>query len=161
MAESRFERYVREALKEKTQERRDELEKRFNDELASINRRIDTLREIADEAIEALNKRLDAQAAKWGWNVLPDTCRLAELESFNGHAITRYDAARSKYDYGQPGTARLYLYGPVAEAQRALIKFDNAVERAATRLVVCKVDLHMRPEQFDAALDEAVRKLLK
>ena len=47
------------------------------------------------------------------------------------------------------------------EQKDALDAFDAAVETAATRLVVVKMDLGMKADAFDKAMADAVAKLLK
>ena len=159
MAESRFERYVKAQVHELTKAKRDELEKRVEQERAKIDTQIAALREIAEEGLKGLNARLDAQAKKFGWHVKAGEDPLVEANNFDGECHDRYKELRTSYDYDTHKS--LYQSGPVHDAEQDLAKFDEAVEKAATRLVVLKMDLGMKADAFDAAVAEAVEKLLK
>ncbi len=162
MATARFESYVRETLADGVKERRAALKKAFDDEKAKIEAKLAALKEVADAAVEAANAKIDAMARKWGWTVRegsdpalkPDRC-------FGSSCSTRYDEARTEYERGGNWSEYSYVCGKVREAQLALREFDAAVEKAARRLVVCKMDLHMKPEAFDKMMADAIAKLLK
>ena len=159
MGESRFERYVRATLCEKTQAHRDGLKAKFDAEKAKIDAKIAALKEIAEEGLKALNAKIDAQAKKFGWHIRKEADEVLDVgRCFSSSAQSRYEEAATEYDYGV-GTH--YVTGPVRDAEAAIKAFDEAVEKAATRLVVCKVDLKMNPQEFDAALEAAVEKLVK
>lgn len=160
MGESRFERYVRSVLREKTQAHRDALKAKFDAEKAKIDAKVDALEAIAEEGFKALNAKIDAQAKKFGWHVREDADPVLAIgrHGFSSSAQSRYEEAATEYDYG---IGSHYKTGPVREAEDAIKAFDAEVEKAAVRLVVCKVDLHMKPQEFDAALDAAVEKLVK
>jgi len=159
MGESRFERYVRSTLREKTQAHRDALKAKFDAEEAKIDAKVKALEEIAAEGLKALNAKIDAQAKKFGWHVREEADPVLDFSrGFSSSARSRYEEAATEYDYGVDSR---YVTGPVREAEDAVKAFDAEVEKAAVRLVVCKIDLHMKPQEFDAALDAAVEKLVK
>jgi hypothetical protein len=159
MAESRFERYVKAQVHELTKAKRDELEKRVEEIDAQIETQINTLREIADEGLRELNARIDAQATKFGWHVKAGSDPVVEANNFSGECHDRYRELVTEYDYDNH--RKVYMSGPAREAEQALEDFDESVEKAATRLVVLKMDLGMKADAFDAAVAEAVEKLLK
>lgn len=159
MATSRFEAYVRETLAEAVKPRRDELEKAVKDAEADIKEKVKALNRIAKKGIDALNAQLDRVATeKFGWKVDgEDPCPAVVLPNGTVNA-SRYAEADAEYNYALG--RRAYKNGPAKKASAALFGFDGAVEKAATRLVVCKMDLHMKPEAFDKAMADAVAKLL-
>lgn len=158
MGESRFERYVREQLKELTKDRRAELEKAYEYAKQAVDGKLSDLRKIADAGLKAINAKLDAAARKFGWHVDETAVPVAELTSFSSNCGKRYEEAATGYDYG---IGQYYVNGEVRKAKKALDDFDAAVEKAATRLVVVKMDLGMKAEAFDRAMAEAVAKLLR
>ena len=158
MGESRFEVYVRETLAEGVKARRDALQKAFDDEKAKIKKRIDTLKEIMDEGLKALNAKIDAQAKKWGWTVDESTNPAVEPCNFTGNCNTRFPEARTEYDYGRGSH---FVTGAVKAAEDALSDFDEKVKKAGRRLVVCKVDLHMKPQEFDKMMAGMIADLIK
>ncbi len=160
MATARFESYVRETLADGVKERRAALKKAFDDEKAKIEAKIAALEEIATEAVKAANAKIDATARKWGWTVREDSDPALHADrSFGSSCSSRFDAARTQYEYDRGEHS--YVCGKVREAQLALREFDAAVEKAARRLVVCKMDLHMKPDAFDKMMADAIAKLLK
>lgn len=162
MATARFESYVRETLADGVKERRAALKKAFDDEKAKIEAKLAALEEIATEAVKAANAKIDAQARKWGWTVREDSDPAFRSDrSFRSSCSSRFDAARTQYERGDSWSEHSYVCGKVREAQLALREFDAAVEKAARRLVVCKMDLHMKPEAFDKMMADAIAKLLK
>ena len=161
MATARFESYVRETLADGVKERRAALKKAFDDEKAKIEAKLAALEEIATEAVKAANAKIDATAKKWGWTVREDSDPAFRPDrSFRSSCSSRFDAVREEYDHSEGGRYS-YVCGKVREAQLALREFDAAVEKAARRLVVCKMDLHMKPEAFDKMMADAIAKLLK
>lgn len=159
MATARFESYVRETLADGVKERRAALKKAFDDEKAKIEAKLAALEEIATEAVKALNAKIDAAARKMGWHVNEGGDPAVELgRNFGSACGSRFVEAASEYDYPHGTT---YKNGPAKEARDALDAFDAAVEKAATRLVVVKMDLGMKADAFDKAVADAVAKLLK
>lgn len=159
MGESRFERYVRAQLKEQTAAKRAALEEACKVENARIETKVKALEEIAMEGLKALNAKIDAAARKMGWHVNEESDPAVELgRSFDSACGHRFAEAQTEYDYPRGST---YKNGPAKEARDALDAFDAAVEKAATRLVVVKMDLGMKADAFDKALADAVAKLLK
>ena len=163
MATSRFESYVRETLADGVKERRAALKKAFDDEKAKIEAKLSALEEIAKEGIQAINAKIDATARKWGWAVLEDSDPvLSPPHFFKSTCSDRFDAARTQRDYSDSwSSGSYYVCGKVREAQLALREFDAAVEKTARRLVVCKMDLHMKPDAFDKMMADAIANLLK
>ena len=159
MGESRFERYVRAQLEEQTAAKRAALEEAYRVEVARIETKVKALEEIATEGLKALNAKIDAAARKMGWHVDEKGDPVVETgRSFSSACGHRFVEAQSKYDYPHGTT---YKNGPAKEARDALDAFDAAVKKAATRLVVVKMDLGMKADAFDKALADAVAKLLK
>ena len=159
MGESRFERYVRAQLKEQTAAKRAALVEAYRVEVARIETKVKALEEIATEGLKALNAKIDAAARKMGWHVNEGSDPAVETgRSFGSACGHRFVEAQSEYDYTHGTT---YRNGPAKEARDALDAFDAAVEKAATRLVVVKMDLGMKADAFDKALADAVAKLLK
>lgn len=159
MGESRFERYVRAQLKEQTAAKRAALEEAYKVEVARIKTKVKALEEIATEGLKALNAKIDAAARKMGWHVNEGSDPAVELRRNFGSACGyRFAEAQTEYDYSRGST---YKNGPAKEAEDALDAFDAAVDKAATRLVVVKMDLGMKADAFDKALADAVAKLLK
>ena len=159
MGESRFERYVRSTLREKTQAHRDALKAKFDAEKAKIDAKIKALEEIATEGLKALNAKIDAQAKKFGWHVRNGADPVLDTgRNFPGSAQSRYEEAATEYDYG---VGSHYKTGPVREAEDAVKAFDAEIEKAAVRLVVCKVDLHMKPQEFDKMMAGMIADLVK
>ena len=161
MAESRFERYVRDTLADGVKERRAALEKAFDDEKAKIEAKLAALEEIANEAAKAANAKIDATAKRWGWTIREGSDPAFQSgRGFKNAASSRFEEARTQYEPGNWGHS-VYATGKVREAQLALEAFDEAVGKAASRLVVCKMDLHMKPDAFDKMMADAIAKLLK
>lgn len=163
MAESRFDRYVRETLADETKARRDELKAAVDEAIADLDAKEKAFQEIADEACAEADRKIRALAKKWGWKTVPGTeeSRIVEPYSLrNGLSKTFADLC-TNYERVNGVYADRYVGGPVAVAQRKLAEFDEAVEKAARRLVVVKKDLGMKAEAFDKAMAEAVAKLLK
>lgn len=159
MGGSRFERYVRAQLKEQTAAKRAALEEAYKVEVARIETKVKALEEIATEGLKALNAEIDAAARKMGWHVNEESDPAVELgRSFDSACGYRFVEAQTEYDYPRGST---YKNGPAKEARDALDAFDASVEKAATRLVVVKMDLRMKADAFDKALADAVAKLLK
>lgn len=159
MATARFESYVRETLADGVKERRAALKKAFDDENARIETKVRALKEIATEGLKALNAKIDAAARKMGWHVNEGSDPAVELgRNFGSACGCRFVEAQTEYDYPHGTT---YKNGPAKEAKDALDAFDAAVEKAATRLVVVKMDLGMKADAFDKAMADAIAKLLK
>lgn len=163
MAESRFERYVRDTLADAVKERRDELKAAVEEAKVDLDAKAKAFQEIADEACAEADKKIRALAKKWGWTPVPGTekdkivipCSMkSDLSNAFTELRTEYSCYGGRYEDRHVG-------GPVAAAQKALAEFDDAVEKAARRLVVCKMDLHMKPDAFDKMMAEAIAKLLK
>lgn len=161
MAESRFDKYVRETLADGVKERRAALKKAFDDEKAKLEAKFAALKEIADEGVRATNAKIDATAKKWGWTIREDSDPVLQPgRCFGNNVGDRFEEAHMQYEPGNWDRS-VYVTGKVREAQLALAAFDAAVEKAARRLVVCKMDLHMKPDAFDKMMAEAIAKLLK
>ena len=161
MAESRFDKYVRETLADGVKERRAALKKTVDDEKAKLEAKLAALKEIADEGVRATNAKIDAAAKKWGWTIREDSDPVLRFNRcFKDNVGDRFEEAHMQYEPGNWDRS-VYVTGKVREAQLALEAFDAAVEKAARRLVVCKMDLHMKPDAFDKMMAEAIAKLLK
>ena len=163
MAESRFDRYVRDTLADAVKARRDELAAAVESAQAELGKKMDALREIADEACAEADRKIRALARKWGWKTVPgsEKEKIVETYSFPGNLGKTFAELQTEYGcYGRRYKDR-YVGGPVAAAQQALDEFDAAVEKAARRLVVVKKDLGMKAEAFDKAMADAVAKLIK
>lgn len=163
MAESRFDRYVRDTLADATKARRDELEAAVESAQAELDAKVKALREVADAACAEADKKIRALAKKWEWKTVPGSDRdtLVEACSLGSSLSNAFVELRSEYRCVNGVYADRCVDGPVAAAQRALDEFDAAVEKAARRLVVVKKDLGMKADAFDKAMADAVAKLLK
>ena len=163
MAESRFDKYVRETLADETKARRDELVAAVGKAEAELDAKTKAFREIADEACAEADRKIRALAKKWGWKPVPGSegNKIAEASRLSYNLESAFEELRTEYRCYGGHYADRYVGGPVAAAQRALADFDEAVEKAARRLVVVKKDLGMKAEAFDKAMAEAVAKLLK
>lgn len=163
MAESRFDRYVRDTLADAVKGRRDELVAAVDKAQADLDAKAKVFQEIADEACAEADKKIRALAKKWGWKPVPgsEKDKIVKPYSMRSDLSNAFDELRTEYSrYGGRYEDR-HVGGPVAAAQKALAEFDDAVEKAARRLVVVKKDLGMKAEAFDKAMAEAVAKLLK
>lgn len=163
MAESRFDQYVRETLADATKARRDELAAAVKNAEAGLDAKTKAFREIMDEACAEADRKIRALAKKWGWKTVPgrEKEQIVESSSFSGNLGKTFVELHTDYRCCGGTYRHVYTGGPVAVAQRALADFDEAVEKAARRLVVVKKDLGMKAEAFDKAMAEAVAKLLK
>lgn len=161
MAESRFDRYVRETLADAVKARRDELAAAVESAQAGLGAKAKALEEVADAACAEADRKIRALAKKWGWKAVPGSEgeQIVEPCSLSGNLEKAFVELHTEYFCGA-GRYR-HTDGAVAAAQRALDEFDAAVEKAARRLVVVKKDLGMKAEAFDKAMAEAVAKLLK
>ena len=158
---TRFEQYVRDSVADLTKARRDELQAAYEAAKAKVDGKLAALREIADEAVKAANAKIDALARKWGWHVDESGDAPVELGGcFESNCCSRYAEAKRDYVVSNGWHTPEYVCDSVASARKALEDFDAAVERAATRLVVLKKDLGMKAEAFDAAMAEAVAKIV-
>lgn len=163
MAESRFDKYVRDTLADATKERRDELVAAVESAQAELSKKVEALREIADAACAEADGKIRALARKWGWKTVPGSEKegIVETYSLEGNLAKVFRELRSKYGCYDGTYQHRRTDGTMAAAQRALGEFDAAVEKAARRLVVVKKDLGMKAEAFDRAMADAVAKLLK
>ena len=163
MAESRFDRYVRDTLADAVKARRDELVAAIESAQAELDAKVKTLEEVADAACAEADKKIRALAKKWGWKTVPGSEKKQTVEvcSLSGKLANVF--AEMYSDYGRYNGSYQYRHtdGAVAAAQRALDEFDAAVEKAARRLVVVKKDLGMKAEAFDKTMADAVARLLK
>ena len=163
MAESRFDKYVRDTLADATKARRDELAAAVESAQAELDAKVKALEEVADAACAEADRKIRLLAKKWGWKTIPGSEReqIVETCSLSGDLGKAFAELRSEYGCYNGTYQHRHTDGAVAAAQQALDEFDAAVEKAARRLVVVKKDLGMKAEAFDKAMADAVAKLLK
>lgn len=163
MAEGRFEKYVRETLADGTKARRDELAAAIERAEADLDAKEKALQEIAGEACAEADRKIRALVRRWGWTAAPgsEKTRIVEPFSLRSNLSSAFVEFKTTYERRGDVYADWHVGGPVAVAQRKLAEFDDAVEKAARRLVVVKKDLGMKAEAFDKAMAEAVAKLMK
>ena len=163
MAESRFDRYVRDTLADAVKSRRGELEAAVESAKAELDAKVEVLEKVADAACAEATRKIRALAKKWGWKTIPGSEKEQIVETCSLERNLAQAFAEFRTEYGCHGGVYGYrrTEGAVAAAQRALDEFDAAVEKAARRLVVVKKDLGMKADAFDKAMADAVAELLK
>lgn len=163
MVKNRFEEYVRDTLADETKARRDELVAAVEKAEADLDAKAKAFQEIADEAFAEADRKIRALAKKWGWKPVPgsENDKIVQTRSVRSSLSDAFVELRTEYVRCGGRCEDRYVDGPAAAAQRELAEFDEAVEKAARRLVVVKKDLGMKAEAFDKAMADAVAKLVK
>lgn len=166
MATGRFEKYVRDTIAEGVKARRDKLVKAYEDEAKKVDAKVEALRNAVKDALEDVSSLVDNMAKKWGWKV-NESCIKDQAISINdvyGFSTfdRRYDIAVKEYIVDSNRNGRhFYKNGKAGDVYRALKEFDEKVEKAANRLIVSKMDLGMKVDEFDKMIAEAIAKLMK
>ena len=133
----------------------------MDQEKAKIEAKVRALEEIADAACAEADKKIRALVKKWGWTPRSTAeTKIVEMHDLGSRLSDMYDDAHTEYTMDGRVYERRFVKGPVGEAQKALNAFDEAVAKAARRLVVLKKDLNMQADAFDEAVAKAVAKLL-
>lgn len=166
MATGRFEKYVRDTIAEGVKARRDKLVKAYEDEAKKVDAKEEALRNAVKDALEDVSSLVDNMAKKWGWKV-NESCVNSQAVSISdvygfSDLYRRYDISNKVYIVDRNRDGRhFYMNGKAGDAYRAIKEFDEEVEKAATRLVVSKMDLGMKVDEFDKLIAEAIAKLMK
>lgn len=166
MSESRFERYVRETVMDGVREKRDALNAEVKAAEADLASKMAELLSLIDEHVKKAGIEVEKRMAKFGWHteaeykgkLLDDAVhestwkskledRIDSLKRTYVHELGRYEYADKKH--------------PVREARAKLRELDERIDKAVRRLVVMKVDLKMKTDEFDKALNEKVKEIMK
>lgn len=164
MSESRFERYVRETVMDGVREKRDALVAEVKSAEAEVESVFSELESIINRHLSKAGLEIEKHIAKIGWHLV-DGCQGELLDgaisgsSWRSHLDDRIQELVRTYEYSKGG----YVYSkdhPVRTAKEALEKFNERIEKAIRRLVVMKVDLKMKTDEFDRALNDKVKEIL-
>lgn len=164
MATGRFEKYVRDTIAEGVKARRDKLVKAYEDEAKKVDAKVEALRNAVKDALEDVSSLVDNMAKRWGWKVNESCIKDQAVRTNDVYSIIdrRYDIAVKDYILDSNRNGRnFYKNGKAGDAYRAIKEFDEKVEKAATRLVVAKMDLGMKVDAFDKMIAEAIAELMK
>lgn len=166
MATGRFEKYVRDTIAEGVKARRDKLVKAYEDEAKKVDAKVEALRNAVKDALEDVSSLVDNMAKQWGWKVNKgyvnnQAVSFSDVYGFSD-LYRRYDISAKEYVTDSDRNGRyFYMNGKAGDAYLALKEFDEKVEKAANRLVVAKMDLRMKVDEFDKMIAEAIAKLMK
>lgn len=166
MATGRFEKYVRDTIAEGVKARRDKLVKAYEDEAKKVDAKVDALRNAIKDALEDVSSLVDNMAKQWGWKVNKSYAKNQAVSISDVYGSSdlgrRYDISVKEYIVDSDRDGRyFYMNGKAGDAYCALKDFDEKVEKAATRLVVSKMDLGMKVDEFDKLIAETIAKLMK
>lgn len=163
MSESRFEKYVRETVMDGVREKRDVLVAEVRSAEAEVESVFSELVAIINRHLSKAGLEIEKHIAKIGWHLVDEyqgkTLDGAISDSaWKSHLDNRIQEFVRTYDY-----CKGYVYSkdhPVRIAKEALEKFDERIGKAIRRLVVMKVDLKMKTDEFDKALNDKVKEIL-
>lgn len=158
MAKARFESYVDERVAEIAAAKRAKLKAAYDAEVAKIERQRDRYAKMVEDGIEALVRKIVAQAVS-------DGCAIGETDDAKD-AISKYAKCQMRsvigpqeeYDYDSREN-RWPKGTPVQKAQGALKAFDTLCAKEAKRITVYKMDLGMKPEAFEKMLAESAARI--
>jgi hypothetical protein len=164
MSESRFEKYVRETVMDGVREKRNALVAEVRSAEADLESKMGELIGIINTYLDKAGTELEKRLSKFGWHIdeahkgrlLKDAMNRStwksNLEDRIDSLKRTYVPSLGRYDYAEKHPAR--------EAEAKLIEFDERIDKAIRRLVVMKVDLKMKTDEFDRALNEKVKEIL-
>lgn len=159
-AKARFESYVEERMAEAAAGRRAKLKAEFDAEVAKAGKLRDKYLEMIEDGVEALVRTVVAQARRDGRDVNDAADMEKHLVLYAEGKVHAMVGLRPEYDHRSRES--LWPEGtPARRAQDALRAFDALCAREATRIVVYKKDLGMKPEAFERMLAEAAEKINK
>lgn len=158
MAKARFESYVEERVGELASAKRARLQAAYDAEVAKIEKQRDKYLKTVEDGVEALVRKVLAQAVKDGCAINDVRDMEKTLSEHVKGSVRSAVGPQMEYDYGAHKS--MWPEGsPVRKAQDALEAFDAFCEREARRIVVYKVDLGMKPEAFERMLAEVADRI--
>jgi hypothetical protein len=152
---TRFEKYVHDTISDGVKERREELVMAYEEARADAKAKKELLEDVAEKVASEAARKAEALAKKWGWT----RTRRNDVVSFVLHDEA-FEETQGRF-LDRPDGRSEYVMNAAADQWRALVDFEEKVQRAANRLVVVKKDLGMKAEEFDKAVADAIAKLLK
>lgn len=166
MSESRFEKYVRETVMDGVREKRDALKAEVKAAEADLDSKMTELLSLINEHVKKAGIEVEKRMAKFGWHAG------AEYKGRLLDGAVRESTWKSELEKRVDELNRLFVYElgryeytdekhPVREAKAKLRAFDERVDKAIRRLVVMKVDLKMKTDEFDKALNNKVKEIMK
>lgn len=158
MAKARFESYVEERVAEIAAERHAKLEAAYDAEVAKVERQRDRYLKAVEDGVEALVRKVVAQAKKDGCAVDEAEDATETLSEYAKGKVQAMVGLQAKYDY-DAHEHRWPEGTPVRKAEDALKAFDALCAREAKRITVYKMDLGMKPEAFEKMLEETAKKI--
>jgi urease gamma subunit len=160
MAKARFESYVEERVAELAAARRAKFKAAYDAEVAKVERQRDRYLKAVEDGVEALVRKVVAQAAKDGCTVDETEDAKTFLSKYVKDKVREMVGLQTEYDYDVH--ERVWPEGtPARKAQDALKAFDELCAKEARRIVVYKMDLGMKPEAFEKMLAEVAEKINK
>lgn len=163
MSESRFEKYVRETVMDGVREKRDALVADVKSAEAEVESVFSELVAIINRHLSKAGLEIEKHIAKIGWRLVDGyqgkmLDDVVSVDSWKNKLDDRIQELVRTYEY-----CKGYIYGkdhPVRIAKEALEKFDERINKGVRRLVVMKVDLKMKTDEFDKALNDKVKEIL-